>query len=57
MEKAIALDPRRAIAYANLGDLYYLLNRAAEFHRAYEKYLELAPNAPYAPTVRLRLGR
>ena len=28
-----------------------------EARRAYEKFLELAPNDKYAPTVRSRLGR
>ena len=56
-EKAKAIDPERSVAYVNLADLYYQLNRIEEARVNYEKYLELAPNSAYAPTVRARLGK
>jgi tetratricopeptide (TPR) repeat protein len=55
-EKAINLDPRREVAYRNLGDLYYQLDRMSDARRIYEKFLEIAPSSAYAPTVRTRLG-
>ena len=54
-EKTIKLDPRRAIAFANLGDAYLALGRRAEARRNYERYLELQPTARYAATVRDKL--
>jgi peptidoglycan/xylan/chitin deacetylase (PgdA/CDA1 family)/tetratricopeptide (TPR) repeat protein len=56
-EKAKTIDPSRSVAYVNLADLYYQLNRMEEARVNYEKYLELAPNSEYAPTVRARLGK
>jgi len=56
-EKAKTIDPGRSVAYVNLADLYYQLNRIEEARVNYEKYLELAPNSAYAPTVRARLGK
>jgi peptidoglycan/xylan/chitin deacetylase (PgdA/CDA1 family)/uncharacterized caspase-like protein len=56
-ETAKTIDPNRAVAYQNLADLYYQLNRSEDARVNYEKYLQLAPNSPYAPTVRARLGK
>jgi tetratricopeptide (TPR) repeat protein len=36
-EKTVALDPRRAIGYANLGDAYAALGRKPDARKAYEK--------------------
>jgi len=54
-ERAIEIDPKRAVAYVNLGDAYVKLNRNAEARRAYTKYLELAPNSKSAPDVKKKL--
>jgi tetratricopeptide (TPR) repeat protein len=50
-EKAIALDPKRAVAYGNLGDACLKLNRKAEAKKAFQKCLELAPNSKDASTI------
>jgi len=55
-QRAISVDPSRAIAYLNLGDAYGKLNRNAEARQAYTKYLELAPNSKSAPDVKKRLA-
>ncbi len=57
VEKAITLDPKRAIAYVNLGDAYYESNRIAEARRYYERYLELDPNGYRSAAVRARIGK
>ena len=56
-EKAKTINPNRAVAYVNLGDLYYELNRAEDARVNYEKWLQLEPNSAYAPTVRSRLAK
>jgi tetratricopeptide (TPR) repeat protein len=56
-QKTIQVDPRRAVAYVNLADLYYKLDRVADSRPLYEKYLELKPNDTYATTVRARLAQ
>jgi peptidoglycan/xylan/chitin deacetylase (PgdA/CDA1 family)/tetratricopeptide (TPR) repeat protein len=56
-ERATTIDPNRAVAYVNLADLYYQLNRTEDARVNYEKYLQLAPNSSYSPTVRARLGK
>jgi predicted Zn-dependent protease len=43
--KALAIDPANPRAYLGLGQLYEKTNRNKEALEAYEKYLELAPNA------------
>jgi tetratricopeptide (TPR) repeat protein len=55
--KAIEIDPKRAVACQNLGDLYFQLNRPNDARPYYEKYLELAADKPYALTVRARLAK
>ena len=42
---ALAIDPVNAKTYLGLGQLYEKTNRNKEALEAYEKYLELAPNA------------
>jgi tetratricopeptide (TPR) repeat protein len=49
--QTIALDPKRSIAYLNLGDAYSNLQKKAEAKDAYEKFLALAPNSKSAPEV------
>jgi peptidoglycan/xylan/chitin deacetylase (PgdA/CDA1 family)/uncharacterized caspase-like protein len=56
-EKAKSIDPNRWVAYVNLGDLSFELNRMEDARVNYEKYLLLQPNSPYAATVRSRLGK
>jgi hypothetical protein len=55
LQEATSLDPKRAIAYLNLGDAYAKLNRNAEARDAYKKYLELAPDSKSAPDVKKKL--
>jgi len=55
LKKAIELDPKRAVAYLNLGDTYAIVQRNAEAREAYKKYLELAPNSKAAPDVKKKL--
>jgi beta-barrel assembly-enhancing protease len=44
-KKALAVDPGNAKSYLGLGQLYDKTNRNQEALAAYQKYLELAPNA------------
>jgi len=44
--KAIQLDPDDAEAYFNRGSAYYDLGNLKQAIQDYERYLELAPNAP-----------
>jgi predicted Zn-dependent protease len=44
-KKALAIDPGNAKTYLGMGQLYEKTNRNKEALAAYEKYLELAPNA------------
>lgn len=55
IQKAIDLDPKRAVAYLNLGDACAGVNRNAEARQAYLKYLELAPDSKLAPEVKKKL--
>jgi tetratricopeptide (TPR) repeat protein len=55
LDKAIEMDPKRAVAYLNLGDAYAKLNRYPEARQAYTKYLELAPASKAAPDVKKKL--
>ncbi len=54
-EKTIALDPRRAIAQANLGDALLAGGKPEQARAAFAKYLDAAPSASYAATVRRKL--
>jgi peptidoglycan/xylan/chitin deacetylase (PgdA/CDA1 family)/uncharacterized caspase-like protein len=56
LEKTLTMDPRRAVAYANLGDVYFQMNRLDDARRIYGRFLELNPNATYAPLVRQRIA-
>jgi hypothetical protein len=55
LEKTISIDPKRAVAYLNLGDAYAKLRRTAKARQAYTKYLELAPDSQSAPRVKKKL--
>jgi len=55
LQKTVSINPRRAVAYFNLGDAYTKLKREAEARQAYAKYLELAPNSKSAPKVKRKL--
>jgi hypothetical protein len=55
LKKTTELDPRRSVAYLNLGDTYAKINRNAEAREAYKKYLELAPDSKAAPDVKKKL--
>ena len=51
--KGMKIDPRHAMAHMNAGVvLAFDLGRKAEAVKEFEKYLELAPNAPNAADIR-----
>src|SRR4026207_2420821 len=45
VQKAIAIDHRRAIAYLNLADAYVRVGKPKEAKQNYEKFLELSPGS------------
>jgi hypothetical protein len=55
IEKAIQIDPKRAIAYLNLGDTLVKLHRSADARQAYKTYLELAPSSKSAAYVKKKI--
>ena len=55
-KKAIYIDPKRAVAYLNLGDACVKLSHNAEARQAYTKYLELSPNSKSASEVKAKLA-
>jgi tetratricopeptide (TPR) repeat protein len=51
--KGLTYNPRHPMAYMNSGVVYaYDLGKKAEAVKSFEKYLELAPNAPNAADIR-----
>lgn len=57
-KKAIEQDPRHAIAHLNLGVvLSYDMQKPREAIAMFERYLELAPNAPNADAIRGEIAR
>lgn len=56
LEKTIALDPNRAIAYVNLGDAYVALNRKEDARRSYETCIKLAPNTVFSQSASSKLA-
>ena len=50
--KALAIDPNRAEAHVYLGNAEQEAGRIDEARAAYKKYLELAPNGPFARELR-----
>lgn len=57
LERSIVLAPRRAVAYANLGDAYLELKRNGEARNNYQKYLSLEPNSNLAASLRTKLAK
>lgn len=57
IRKAEALDPKRAMAFQNEGEILESLYRSEEAKAAYAKFLELAPSHASAPNVRRRLEK
>ena len=56
--KASKIDPKHPMAQMNAGVVYaYDLGRKAEAIKAFEKYLELAPNAPNAADIRREIQK
>lgn len=55
--ETLELDPRRAVAYLNLGDAYLRKdpNSTAVARQLYAEYLELAPDSKAAPEVKKKL--
>lgn len=56
LEKTVSIDPKRAVAYFNLGDAYAKLRRNSQARQAYTKYLELAPDSKSAPSIKKKLA-
>jgi len=56
--KGMRIDPRHAMAHMNAGVvLAFDLGRRAEAVKEFEKYLELAPNAPNAADIRQEIQK
>jgi len=57
-KKGMKYNPRHAMAYLNSGIVYANdLKKNAEALKSFEKYLELAPNAPNAADIRQEIQR
>ena len=57
-QKGMGYNPRHPMAYMNSGVVYaYDLGKKAEAAKAFEKYLELAPNAPNAADIRQEIQK
>jgi len=57
-KKGMQYNPRHPMAYMNSGVVYaYDLGRKAEAIKSFEKYLELAPNAPNAADIRKEIQK
>ena len=54
-QQTIALDPKRSVAYLNLGDAYWQLQDKPEAADAYKKFLAIAPTSKAAPGVQEKL--
>jgi len=52
LERARSLAPRDAAVYVHLGAAYQSASRTPDAITAYQRYLELAPNGPFARDVR-----
>jgi Flp pilus assembly protein TadD len=55
-KKALAADPQRLDAYIYLGNAEQEAGKAEDARAAYKKYLELAPNGPFARELRAILS-
>jgi len=49
---AVQADPTMAAPWRDIGVIFYELRDVNRSGQAFEKYLELAPNAPEAPQIR-----
>jgi len=56
-ENTVKIDPSRAIAYLNLGDAQARAGEPDKAKKAYQTYLELAPNGPGAGYVRQQMEK
>ncbi|WP_428717390.1 tetratricopeptide repeat protein [Undibacterium curvum] len=56
-ENTISMDPSRAIAYMNLGDALARSADKEKARKAYQSYLELAPNSSNVTYVREALKK
>jgi len=52
LEKCIAINPRHALAYRAMGMAHTMVGRTDSATKAFEKFLELAPDHKDAPKVR-----
>jgi tetratricopeptide (TPR) repeat protein len=57
LEKTLALDGQRAVAWLNMGDTSEKLGRREDAARAWRRYLELMPNGPAAASVKTKLSQ
>jgi CheY-like chemotaxis protein len=55
-KRALAADPQRAEGYIYLGNVEQEAKKIEEARAAYKKYLELAPNGPFAQELRAILS-
>jgi Flp pilus assembly protein TadD len=55
LQKTIEIDPERAVAYLNLGDVCIKLNRIEEARQAYSKYLDLVSDTKSGTDVKEEL--
>jgi len=55
LKTTVGIDPKRAVAYLNLGDALVKLNRNTEARESYNRYLELASDSMAAPDVKKKL--
>jgi len=53
--KALSIDPRYAVTYRGLGQVYETMGRSKEALQAYQRYLELQPNALDQQRIRAHL--
>jgi tetratricopeptide (TPR) repeat protein len=57
LERCVEVDPLNAECFKQLGGVYGRLGRGGAGAEAYEKFLKLAPDDPYAEPVRKLLAR
>jgi uncharacterized caspase-like protein len=55
LQKTIALDPERAVAYLNLGEAYELLKKPAEAASAYQRYVVLTRPTPFTRGLKRKI--
>ncbi len=56
LQRALAINPRNADAYLNLGGLYDVTGDTRRANEAYERYLKLEPNGKFARDIRSLLS-